>query len=195
MARKKVVEEVEEEEEEEEYEVEKIMDKRVNKGEVQYLIKWKGFKDDDNTWEPKANLDCPKIISEFEKEYEKKSDNKKRKNSSTSEKPQKVLKKSKGSSDKNGKSGGGSDNDEKEATGFARGLDPERIVGASESDNGLIFLMKWKNSNESDLVPSKEANIKCPQIVIKFYEERLSWAPPVNKDHDKDDSWKGNVMF
>ena len=28
---------------EEEYEVERVVDKRLHKGKVQYLIKWKGF--------------------------------------------------------------------------------------------------------------------------------------------------------
>ncbi|XP_013627065.1 PREDICTED: chromo domain-containing protein LHP1-like [Brassica oleracea var. oleracea] len=78
------VEEKEEEEEEEEgkedgpkvaeefYEVEAIRHKRVHKGEVQYLIKWKGWPETDNTWEPLENLQSLSAsIDAFEKRLKK----------------------------------------------------------------------------------------------------------------------------
>ncbi|XP_078492306.1 chromobox protein homolog 1-like [Ciona intestinalis] len=158
-----------EEEAGEEYEVEKVIDKRIYKGKVQYLIKWKGFSDADNTWEPDENLECPDLISQFEstnikktnnKEKEKEivKDDKKRKISETKE----GVKKSKTA-------------DELRPKGFARGLKPEKIIGATDSGGQLTFLMKWESSDEADLVSSAEANVKCPQVVIKFYEERLTW--------------------
>ena len=146
---------------EEEFSVEKVMDKRVGKnGKTEYLLKWKGYGEEDNTWEPKENLDCPELIDEFERVYGQK-------------------KSMKPSADKRKSMGGGEPKAKRTAgerpRGFDRGLDPERIIGATDSSGELMFLIKWKGSDEADLVPAREANVKCPQTVIKFYEERLTW--------------------
>ncbi|XP_032813179.1 chromobox protein homolog 1 isoform X1 [Petromyzon marinus] len=171
---------------EEEYVVEKVLDRRVVKGKVEYLLKWKGFGDEDNTWEPDENLDCPDLISEFLENYknkgrlaEEKSESGKRKGSSLNGTEEAARTKKKKEETKQAE----------QLRGFARGLDPERIIGATDSSGELMFLMKWKGSDEADLVPAKEANVKCPQIVISFYEERLTWhAYPAEEDEKKDDN-------
>lgn len=66
--------------EEEAYEVEKILDERSRKGCTEYLIQWKGFGPENNTWEPEDNLSCDEIIEDFKAKKKKKgSPSKKRK--------------------------------------------------------------------------------------------------------------------
>lgn len=51
------------------YKVERILERNR---EGQYLIKWKGYSEDDNTWEPEENLlpNCSKKLREFQKKQD-----------------------------------------------------------------------------------------------------------------------------
>ncbi|KAK9515320.1 hypothetical protein VZT92_025974 [Zoarces viviparus] len=194
---------------EEEYVVEKVLDRRVVKGRVEFFLKWKGYSEKHNTWEPEKNLGCPELISEFMKTYKKSSSSSGGGSSTPSSGASKSVTGSSGrTKDSSSSKKRSSDDDEEEeeedeeeveggskpkkkkkkkeedilvARGFERGLEPEKIIGATDSCGDLMFLMKWKDSDEADLVLAKEANNKCPQIVIAFYEERLTW----HEDSDK----------
>jgi len=62
---------------ESEYEVEEIINKKIKKNTVYYLVKWKGFGLDDATWEPEENLDnAPQKIVEFNQKQLEKNKNK-----------------------------------------------------------------------------------------------------------------------
>ena len=209
---------------EEEYEVECIRSKRIKQGKTEYHIKWKGYPESQNSWEPVDNLDCPELIAKYEKEQEekkKKDEVKKQKETESKKKDTDVKKKdsepkkkddskkvepkkedskkkdknpvkkepeNKSDSIKKKRSNGDAtsnsnsskktkcDSDEEsKPVGFARGLKPAKIMGATEVDGQLKFLMAWDGTDNTEMVLAKEANVKCPQLVIDFYEERLTW--------------------
>ena len=55
---------------EEEWEVKRILNKRKVRGKNKYLVRWKGFTAESDTWKGRENLENAKeAIEEFEKEY------------------------------------------------------------------------------------------------------------------------------
>ena len=58
---------------EEEYEVEAIIDHKREKGTWWYLIKWKGYGPESNTWEPRQNIThAEKILKAYSSKILKK---------------------------------------------------------------------------------------------------------------------------
>jgi len=55
-----------------EYEVDRILDKRRNRGRTEYLVQWKGYSDDEITWEPPSHLKNARIaIRDYERSLQR----------------------------------------------------------------------------------------------------------------------------
>jgi len=55
---------------EEEWKVEKILNKRKVRGKDKYLVQWKGFTAEGDTWESRENLEnAGDLVNEFKEEY------------------------------------------------------------------------------------------------------------------------------
>ncbi|CAF0719394.1 unnamed protein product [Adineta steineri] len=172
-------------EEGEEFIVERIVSHRFRNGRKEYLLAWKGYPEEENTWEPHQNLDCPDLIEEYENRLLQK--NRYMNNDQPPPPPQLKRKPSLDQAPVHNKRGRppldrnnyskqqSSSTRVEEASAFDRGFEAEKILGATDATGELMLLVQWKGTGEADLVPSRICNIRCPQVVIKFYEERLTW--------------------
>jgi len=143
----------------ESFEVEEIRDKRSGKrgkGKIEYLIKWKGYAELENTWEPAENLQCFGMIAEFEERYKTE--------------PTWYHSKYKKST-------------AKDEDGFDKSWTCVRIIGASQDEEGdILFLVQWETSKgekSESFVLADKANKHIPKMVIEFYESKLTWHKQV----------------
>ena len=49
----------------EQFVVEEILDSRIFRNQLQYLIKWQGYGSEENSWEPINNINAPRMIRQF----------------------------------------------------------------------------------------------------------------------------------
>jgi len=50
---------------EEHYEVEEVRNSRTWRGKLQFLVRWKGYGAEDDSWEAERDVDAPRLIEEF----------------------------------------------------------------------------------------------------------------------------------
>ena len=144
--------------EEEEYVVEDIRRWRFNVRDKrrEYYIKWVGYGEKENTWEPEENLHCPDILAKFK--------------SSLSPKQQELF---------------NSDNPE-DLTGFQRNATFQKCIGADgphESDveeespkverQRFYCLILFEDSDVAEEVTLKEFMQFRPKDAFKFCEQRM----------------------
>lgn len=137
-----------------EYIVEKVLKKRIENSKVEYFLKWEGYDDEHNSWEPEENLNCEELVKEFEKEE------------ATNKEELKQLKDQQ------------KDDNMPSIEYFPPSdKEPESIICMNVQHGESFFLMKWKSIDDEDiaLVPTKVANEMYTQVVINFYEKALQW--------------------
>jgi chromobox protein 1 len=173
-----------------EYVVERIVDKRkLKKRGVEYLIKWKDWPESTNTWEPIENLNCPQMITDFEERSRaqaKASASSSSRNKSRAVSGQGQSPSGRGTARRLPRRGHGhgqgdlelvSEAEEGESKkGFSRGLEPREVVGCCRHEGRLLFLIEWESRDQiRDLVTDSEVRSKCPQLLIKYYQKRITW--------------------
>ncbi|GLH07058.1 Heterochromatin protein 1 [Gryllus bimaculatus] len=152
--------------EEEQYEVEKVVDCRIQSGVKQYKIRWKGFEEDQDTWETEENLSCPDSIDAF-----------------LAENPdafKKVAKESKSKGAKKPKKEPSSPQPKKKQRvvepvaeeGGEKVYEVEKVVEVHFKKNGeREFLIRWKGFTTEDDTWEPEANLNCPELIEKFMQK------------------------
>lgn len=158
--------------EEEVYDVEKIVGDRTYKGKRQFLIKWVGYPDSQNTWELEDNLMCEELLKEYIESKNKNSIPEK-KAVKGSAKKETIEKK---------------ERIEKPAIAYPPSSKPafERKI-TNEWDDSIVAVigahMNYENLLEIEFILkddtkaialAEEMRYKAPIKLIEFYEENLS---------------------
>lgn len=151
-----------------EYEVEAILDKRTTKSKkkgtvtTKYLIRWKGWGEDGDSWEPEDTLNCPDLIRAFQKKNKSKSVVK------ATPKKKAAAKKRKLNYDS---SGSEADNTDDSDYGAKRARDSgeyevSRILNARINKHGKWeFFVMWKGFGPDDNSWEPESNLNCSKLI------------------------------
>lgn len=156
--------------------VERILAKLQFSGRTEYLLQWRGYDAEYNSWEPAEYLDCPDLLAAFERRIA--ADASATSTAATVDQVQ--------GTDENGVDNKDDDDATEEyemvANGFESGRTPVRILAVTKDSGRLMFLMQWDRG--IGMVRSSQARRKCAQVVIAFYESVFEWATEAETSTD-----------
>lgn len=163
-----------------EYEVQSIIDKKLVKGNISYLIHWKGYDIKESTWEPIQNLyNCMDSVVAYEennKKNEKEVEKPLLKSKRKSFIPEKIYSISK------------YDSDSREIKRLFKTYKPKSIISAISTYPNIIptkvnnvneFFLKiqWNNSDdiveETTLISNHIFKIYYPLMLCDYYEKYI----------------------
>lgn len=138
--------------------VEKILSKREENGKTEYYLKWQGYSDEHNTWEPANNLNnCPQLIEKFE--YGVMLEEKKRKRIKKNQDREDRLNKRRSTVAKHSSSAVTDNhhfsNEQVKKTDDRNIVNPNLenvtkvIIGINNKNNEIIFLFKWIDKDDA----------------------------------------------
>ncbi|XP_076672288.1 uncharacterized protein LOC143371209 isoform X2 [Andrena cerasifolii] len=148
-----------------EYEVEKIVGQRTIKGRRQFLVRWKGYDDDSDTWEQEKDLNCAQLIEEFLVEDEENQEEKAKKPENS---PRVVKAKSPKIEKKSRKMKSDGKHDKEDQKEF----EVEKIIEVHFKKNKTReFLIRWKGFTSADDTWEPEENLNCSELIEKFMQK------------------------
>lgn len=165
-----------------EYEVERIIGQRLIKGRrQQFLVRWKGYDENSDTWELAKDLNCPELIEEFLAEdlenvedKSKKTEDSPKGGKAKSPKMDKKAKKSKVGAKKmleNNKEINTLD-ETKNDKDNQKEFEVEKIIEVHFKKNKTKqFLIRWKGFSAADDTWEPEENLNCPDLIEKFMQK------------------------
>lgn len=137
-------------EEVEEYEVEDVLDHKIDNGVSYFLIKWKGYDSENNTWEPEDTLSCPDLVSKYKKRAQARKPTKEAV-------PKKKLK---------------ANNEDQTNTDPNQEWEVEKIVDVEYDRNGArLFRIRWKGYRPSSDTWEPEEHLNCGDLIEKFLKK------------------------
>ncbi|RKP25845.1 hypothetical protein SYNPS1DRAFT_28431 [Syncephalis pseudoplumigaleata] len=181
---------VDEAEEEGVYEVEAIVGSRKRKGRQQYLIKWKGYPDEENTWEDVNNVHAEDLVEDYWRKHEasqmpKKESKLKRKRSNLDHHTVKVeddvpsKKPADGTTHTADRAPTGSEppantSDMDYSVNWEECVDKVETVERATNNSLLVYLL-WKNGKQT-IHHSSQIRERCPHKLLDFYEAHLRFT-------------------
>lgn len=152
------------ESEEDVYDVERIVDSRIKNGKKQYLIKWVGYSESENTWEMEENLMCGELLEEYKKKEME------AKKTATSTKKKEEMRNTKQQSSKT--SSVKSDSTSK-SNNVSKNASNKMEVKESESKNIAINNIDQKKTLKNNPEFKREENLFEQQISSSFQTSRV----------------------
>lgn len=151
-----------------EYEVEKIVGEKVEFGVRFFLVKWKGWPENDNTWESEKSVDCIDLIEKFRDSCRSSGKSNKRSSSAAP----KSAKAKKARKNANEDEGDGDSDDDDAADAGEKEWEVEKIMNVRTARGGKKeYLIRWKGCKASDDTWEPENGISCTSLINAFLKK------------------------